>query len=64
LEVSGQLHAPAGLALRKKPPLPFGYEAGWTSEQVWRMWRKFLTLPGLEFLGVVERILKLEVTYV
>jgi hypothetical protein len=47
-EVSGQLHVPAVLPPGKEPPVPIGYEAGWAPEPVWTMWRKFLTLPGLE----------------
>jgi hypothetical protein len=31
LEVSGQLHAPAALPPGKEPPVPIGYEVGWTS---------------------------------
>jgi hypothetical protein len=26
----GQLHAPAALPLEKEPPVPIGYEVGWT----------------------------------
>jgi hypothetical protein len=29
MEVSSQLHAPAALHPRKKPPVPIGQEAGW-----------------------------------
>jgi hypothetical protein len=35
--VSGQLHAPAALPPGKEPPVPIGYEVGWTSEPVWTM---------------------------
>jgi hypothetical protein len=31
MEVSGQLHAPAALTRRKKPPLSIGWEAGLSS---------------------------------
>jgi hypothetical protein len=33
--VSGQLHAPAVLALGKEPPVHIGQEVGWTTESVW-----------------------------
>jgi hypothetical protein len=48
LEVNGQLHASTTLPLGKEPPVPIGWEAGWTPEPVWTTWRKFMTLPGLE----------------
>jgi hypothetical protein len=42
---TGQIHAPASV-----PPVPIGYEAGWTLEAVWTLCgrRKSLTLPGME----------------
>jgi hypothetical protein len=47
---SGQLHAPAALPLMKQPPVPIGYEVGWTPraslDDVEK--KKFLTLPGLK----------------
>jgi hypothetical protein len=46
--VSGHLHAPAALLPGKEPPVPIGQEAGWAPELVWTIWRKLLTLPGLE----------------
>jgi hypothetical protein len=32
----------------KEALVPIGYEVGWTPEPVWTIWRKFLTLSGLE----------------
>jgi hypothetical protein len=39
VEMSGQL----------KPPVSSGYEAWWTPEPIWMMWRKdkYLFLPGI-----------------
>jgi hypothetical protein len=45
LEVSGQLHAPAALPPRKEPPVPIGEEVGWTSEPVWKSWRRENSWP-------------------
>jgi hypothetical protein len=45
LKVSRQLHAPAALSPRKKPPVPIGYEAGWTPEPVWTVWRSENSWP-------------------
>jgi hypothetical protein len=39
MEVSGQLNALAALIPGKESPVLIGYEAGWTPEQVWKMWR-------------------------
>jgi hypothetical protein len=49
-EVSGQLHTPASLPLRKELLIPIGEEAGWTTEPVWTLWRieKSLALLGIE----------------
>jgi hypothetical protein len=38
MEVSGQLHVSAALLLRKEPPVPTGYEAGWDPEPFWMLW--------------------------
>jgi hypothetical protein len=38
LEVSSQLQGPAALPPRKEPPVPTGYEVGWTPEPVWTTW--------------------------
>jgi hypothetical protein len=50
MEVSGQLHAPAALAVREEPPppIPIAYEAEWAPEPVRTLWRekKFLTAVG------------------
>jgi hypothetical protein len=40
LEVSGQLHATAALPPGKEPLVPIVYEVGWTSEPVWKIWRR------------------------
>jgi hypothetical protein len=34
----------------RAPDTPWMEEVGWTSEPVWTTWKKFLTLPELEFL--------------
>jgi hypothetical protein len=34
MEMSGQLHAPVALSLRKKAPAPIRQEAGWGPELV------------------------------
>jgi hypothetical protein len=41
----------------KDSPVPSGQEAGWAPEPVWKTWRKFFTLPGLEVrpLGLAAR---------
>jgi hypothetical protein len=48
MEASGQLHAPAGLPLRKEALVFIEYEVGWAPELVCRLWRrkKPLTLTG------------------
>jgi len=50
--VSGQIHAPAALALGKKPPVPTGQEAGWSWKSIWTRWQgenfPSLLLPGIE----------------
>jgi hypothetical protein len=48
MEVSGQLHAPAALPQGKIPPVPIGYEAGWTPDPIWTRLRreKFPALAG------------------
>jgi hypothetical protein len=38
MEVSGQLHAPPALLLRKESLVPLGLEAGWALEPVWTRW--------------------------
>jgi hypothetical protein len=38
--MSGLLHAQATLPPEKEPPLPIGYEVGWTPEPVWTTWRR------------------------
>jgi hypothetical protein len=50
LEVSGQLQAPAALPPGKEPPVPIGYEVGWTRSAGLDVMekRKFLILLGLE----------------
>jgi len=40
MEVSGQLHGPAALALRREPLVPTGHETGWASEPDWMRWRR------------------------
>jgi hypothetical protein len=40
MKMSGQLHSTVILLPRKGPPVPIGYEAGWTSESVPTLWRK------------------------
>jgi hypothetical protein len=37
MEMSDELHAPAVLPPGKEPPVPIGWEAGWTSEPVWTL---------------------------
>jgi hypothetical protein len=53
---SGQLHTPAALPPGEEPPVPIGWEAGWTSGPVWT-WRrkKFLTLPTFELRPLGRR---------
>jgi hypothetical protein len=55
MEVIGQLHDLATLALVKELPLPFEEEAVWAPELFWVLWRreKWLALPKMEheFLG-------------
>jgi hypothetical protein len=45
MEVSGQLHASAALLPGKEPPIPSGYEVGWTPEPVWTTWRRESSWP-------------------
>jgi len=40
MEVSGQLHIPVAISLRKQPQVPTKYEAEWASLLVWTLWRK------------------------
>jgi hypothetical protein len=40
--------------LVKKPPVPIGYEDGWTPEQVWTLWRRekvALLIPEFHVMG-------------
>jgi hypothetical protein len=48
--VSSRLHAPAALRLGKKHPVLIVQEARWTSESVWKLWRREQSLPppGIE----------------
>jgi hypothetical protein len=39
-EVSGELHALAGLPLGKVPPVPIEYKGGWAPELLWMFWRR------------------------
>jgi hypothetical protein len=51
MEVSGQPHAPVALLARKEPPVPTGYDAGWASEPVRKIWKEnknLLSLSGIE----------------
>jgi hypothetical protein len=43
--VSGQIHAPAALPPGKEPPVPIGYEVGWTPEPVYTTWRSENSCP-------------------
>ena len=43
MEVSGQLHAPASLILKKAPPLPVEMEVAWALELVAMFWRTELS---------------------
>jgi hypothetical protein len=43
--MSGQFHAPAALSPGKEPPVPIGYEVGWTPEPVWTTWRSKNSSP-------------------
>jgi hypothetical protein len=40
MDVSRQLHALAALLPGKKQPVPTGYEAGWSPEPAWKLWRR------------------------
>jgi hypothetical protein len=46
MEVSGKHHAPAALPVRKEPPVPIGYEAGWVPEPVWMLCRRRKSYPA------------------
>jgi hypothetical protein len=48
MEVSGYLHAPAAVLLRKETPVSIGYEAGWASESVWTLWSREKSLASAE----------------
>lgn len=50
MKVSGQLHALPAILQKKEPKVPTEYEAGWTPESVWTLWKKekFLTPAGNE----------------
>jgi hypothetical protein len=39
--MSGQLHCPVALPPGKEPPIPIGYEVGWTAEPAWTIWRQY-----------------------
>jgi hypothetical protein len=59
--VSGQLHAPAALPPGEKPPVPIGYEVGWTPEPVWTTWRRENSWPYRDSnsdLSVVQPVAK------
>jgi hypothetical protein len=40
MKMSVHLHAPAALHPVKELPVPIGYEARWTPEPVWTLWRR------------------------
>jgi hypothetical protein len=46
--VSGQLHALAALPPGKEPPVPIGYEVGWTPEPVWTAWNRVISKKLIE----------------
>jgi hypothetical protein len=49
LDGGGQLHTAEALPSRKELPAPTGYEAGWTWESMWGLWRREnLALPTIE----------------
>jgi hypothetical protein len=48
MEVIGQLHATAALPPGIGPPVPIGWEVGWVPESTWTLWRRDLSLPGIE----------------
>jgi hypothetical protein len=39
-EVSGQLHVPAALPSGRESPITIVWEAGWSPELVWMLWRR------------------------
>jgi hypothetical protein len=45
MEVGGQLHTPATLALGKEPTAPTEYETGWALEPVLMLWRREKSCP-------------------
>jgi hypothetical protein len=45
---TSQLHVPAALTPWKEPPVPSGYEVGWTPEPVQTLWRSENLPQGTE----------------
>jgi hypothetical protein len=48
MEVSGQIHPSAALALGKEPQYPPNKETEWGSEPVWRLEKRKLSVPYWE----------------
>jgi hypothetical protein len=54
MEFSGELDNPAALPANKEPPVPIGWEAGWTPKAVWIIWSRKKSLAVLQ--PVVSRL--------